>query len=121
VSGAGTTPPGDLDARELRRRLDSGEPVALLDVREPSERALCAIPAGAGVPDLHVPMAQVPGRLDAIREAAGRSPLVVYCHHGVRSRMAALWLAAQGVAGVLNLAGGIDAWSVEADPTTPRY
>jgi rhodanese-related sulfurtransferase len=111
----------NLSARDLKRRLEAGEPLALLDVREPFERAFCAIPATAGTLDLHVPMREVPAHLDAIREAAGRAPLVVYCHHGVRSLMAARWLAAQGVAGALNLEGGIDAWSIEADPGTPRY
>ena len=47
--------------------------------------------------------------------------LVVVCHHGIRSGQVCLWLARQGFDRVLNLAGGIDAWSVEVDPTVPRY
>jgi rhodanese-related sulfurtransferase len=54
-----------------------------------------------------------------VREAD--APVLVYCHHGVRSMHAAAWLAAQGLPGVANLSGGIDAYSREADPTVPRY
>lgn len=111
----------NLDARELKRRLDRGEPITLLDVREPFERQLCAIPAGPTAIDLHVPMAEVPGRLGAIREAASLAPLVIYCHHGVRSAWAGRWLEAQGLVRVANLDGGIDAWALLADPETPRY
>lgn len=106
---------GQLSVDELRERLDCGEPLILLDVREDDERAYCAIAAGG----LHVPLRQVPAELETIR-AAG-APLVVYCHHGVRSMTAAAWLAQQGIAPVYNLQGGIDAWSTRVDPSVPRY
>lgn len=112
-----------LGPAELRSRLSAGGPLTLLDVREPAERAFCAIPAPAGVRDLHVPMSEIPASLDAIRAAASAAggPLVVYCHHGVRSLMAGRWLAARGLGGIFNLDGGIDAYSLEADPDVPRY
>lgn len=105
----------------LRQRLDRGDPTALLDVREDFERAFCRIAAPGVAADLHVPLAAVPEYLDAIRTAAAGRELVVYCHHGIRSAMAARWLAARGVGPALNLAGGIDAWSSRVDPTVPRY
>ncbi len=112
----------DLSPADLKRRLDAGESLTLLDVREPAERAFCALPAPVGGANLHVPMREIPANLEAIREAStAGGPLVVYCHHGVRSLMAAHWLAEQGLENVANLAGGIDAWSLKADPSTPRY
>lgn len=104
-------------AEELKERLDRAEPLTLLDVREDDERAHCAI-GGAG---LHVPLREVPARLEEIRAAASTAPLVVYCHHGVRSMTACTWLAQQGIGPVYNLQGGIDAWSVRVDPSVRRY
>jgi rhodanese-related sulfurtransferase len=100
---------------ELKRRLDQGAPLTLLDVREDQERAFCTIDRGG----IHVPMAELPARLDEVRAAA--LPLVVYCHHGVRSLTAAAWLAERGIGPIYNLQGGIDAWSVLVDPRVPRY
>jgi rhodanese-related sulfurtransferase len=111
----------DLPPWELRQRLDAREPLTLLDVREPKERDFCAIAALAPAGDLHIPMREVPGRLVDIRAALARGPLVVYCHHGVRSMAVAEWLADRQPGTILNLRGGIDAWSAEVDPTLPRY
>ncbi len=101
---------------ELRRRLDAGEQLTLLDVREPAERQFCSIPHSA---DLFIPIREIPTRLDEI--AAAPPPLVVYCHHGVRSEMARRWLAERGLSEIFNLDGGIDAYSHEADPSIPHY
>ncbi|RUL87758.1 rhodanese-like domain-containing protein [Tautonia sociabilis] len=106
---------------ELRRRLDASEPLVVLDVREPEERLLSAIPLPPSVLDLHVPIGHVPERLDALREVVAGRPLVIYCHHGVRSLATARWLADRGMADVVNLEGGIDAWSTAVDPGVPRY
>jgi len=111
----------ELSPRELRDRLAAGGPITLLDVREPDERAFAAIAVPDGAGDLFIPMREIPARVDAIREALGRGPVVAYCHHGVRSMHAARWLADRGLAGVLNLAGGVDAWSAEVAPDVPRY
>ena len=110
-----------LDVRSLKRRLDRGEPLAVLDVREDDERAFCSIPLPPTAVDLHVPMGQVAARIEEIRAAAEAAPLVVYCHHGIRSMSVATWLARRGVGGVHNLDGGIDAWSTEVDPAVRRY
>lgn len=105
----------------LRKRLEAGEALTLLDVREPHERSLCAITVPPTASDLFIPMREIPTQIDVLQEALRRGALVVYCHHGVRSRDVAEWLAARGLSGILNLKGGIDAWSREADPDVPRY
>jgi rhodanese-related sulfurtransferase len=107
-------PPAD-----LRRLLDEGRPLVLLDVREDDERAYCAIDPPASVADLHIPMGQIAARFDEV--ASAEAPLVVYCHHGVRSMVVARWLSTRGVSRVGNLDGGIDAWSVQVDRGVPRY
>ena len=110
-----------LSAQELKRLLDEGGPLALLDVREDDERAYCALPAPKCGQDLHVPMDTIPAALEDLRSAAESLPLVVYCHHGVRSMAVARWLVAKGMEGVHNLDGGIDAWSTQVDIHLPRY
>jgi rhodanese-related sulfurtransferase len=111
----------EISAEALKKRLDQGEALALLDVREPRERSFCAIPLPAAAVDLHVPLRRVASQLEEIRHAAQTGLLVVYCHHGIRSRQAAEWLAHQGVGEVANLEGGIDAWSTGVDTGVPRY
>lgn len=110
----------EISARTLQDRFDRGEPLVLLDVREDDERTYCWIPAPENVIDLHIPMSRL---AQCVREipSAGPIPFVVYCHHGVRSLIAARWLHAQGILHVENLDGGIDAWSTEVDPSIPRY
>lgn len=106
---------------DLKRRLDNHVELALLDVREPFERELVAIPAPSRGVDLFIPLGEVPHRLEAIREAVGGRLLVVYCHHGIRSLIAGRWLATQGLPAVENLDGGIDAYAAEADTNLIRY
>ena len=104
---------GEIDPLALKRRRDHGEDIFVLDVREPQEIEIAAFPGS-----VHIPMGDIPSRLselDPDRET------VVVCHHGVRSAQVAMYLARMGFERVLNLTGGIDAWSEEADPTTPRY
>lgn len=100
-------------------------PPLLLDVREPWEFALAAIRTD-GAQTLHIPMNEVPERLPEIGAASGNSvqmtrPIVCICHHGVRSAQVVAFLERQGLASVYNLAGGIEAWSTEVDPSVPRY
>ena len=111
---------GHITPEALVSRLASGEPLALLDVREPFERDLATIPP-RGALELAIPMGEIPARIDEVTRLAEDRPIVVYCHHGQRSMVVARWLSARGVAGLLNLDGGIDAWSTDADPSTPRY
>jgi rhodanese-related sulfurtransferase len=114
-------PVPELSPRALRERLDAGGALTLLDVREPRERAFCSIHVAEPTCDLHIPMRQVPSHLEELAAAVARGPLVVYCHHGVRSMAVAEWLIERGLGGILNLQGGVDAWSREVDSTVPRY
>ena len=67
-------------------------------------------------------MSALAARVDEVRELAGDDrPLVVICHHGGRSMQCAHFLARQGIGRPINLAGGIDAWSLHVDPAVPRY
>lgn len=107
--------------QDLKEHLDAGLPLVLLDVREDLERHYCAIDAPSNVLDIHVPIGEISDRFDLLRRCLGGRPLVIYCHHGVRSLATARWLANQGLADIINLEGGIDAWSQTIDPSVPRY
>jgi rhodanese-related sulfurtransferase len=98
---------------EVRRRLDAGDDLVLLDVREDDEVALCRI-AGA----IHIPMGEMTAR---ITELDPDRDLVVYCHHGQRSAAVVAFLERHDFMRVENLQGGIERWAVEIDPTMPRY
>lgn len=104
--------PLDIQPAELAQRLRGGETPALLDVRERWEWELASIP-GAQL----LPMGELVENLDAMEKDR---EIVVYCHSGVRSSMAAGWLRTQGLR-ARSLAGGIDRWSREVDPSVPRY
>ncbi len=110
-----------IEAAALRELFDSGTPVALLDVREPAERMIATIKTPPNVVECAVPMGEVGSSLDQIRGLAADRRVVVYCHHGQRSMVVARWLAANGVDGLSNLEGGINAWSIRVDRSTPRY
>jgi adenylyltransferase/sulfurtransferase len=104
-----------IEPRALAAKLAAGEPVYLLDVRQPWEHETAALPGSVLVP-LH----ELPSRASEVRPPAG-ALTVVYCHHGVRSLPAAALLQRLGLRDVASLAGGIDAWSLEVDPSLPRY
>jgi rhodanese-related sulfurtransferase len=89
----------------------------VLDVREPAELQVASIKA-AGFELVHVPMNEIPGRLAQLDP---KRAVACLCHHGGRSQRVAMFLAAQGFERVGNIAGGIDAWSRELDPSVPRY
>ena len=107
--------PLEIIPRDLHRRLQAGEKLALIDVREPNEFQIARI-AGAEL----IPMRTVPAELSRLDAQADEAPLIVFCHHGVRSLNVVNWLREQGVA-CQSLAGGIDRWSLEIDPSIPRY
>ncbi|MGE4658599.1 MAG: rhodanese-like domain-containing protein [Gammaproteobacteria bacterium] len=90
-----------------------GQKVILLDVREAAELELASLPTAN-----HIPMNQVPQRLD---ELDVNKPIVVMCHSGVRSYRVAEFLVTRGFKKVFNLSGGIDAWSKQLDPKVPQY
>jgi rhodanese-related sulfurtransferase len=100
--------------RELRRRLDLGEPIVLVDVRERWEADLVSLPEAR-----FIPLNELAYR--AVDEIDPEEEIVLYCHHGVRSMEAALLLWDYGYENVRSLAGGIDRWIQEVDPSLPRY
>jgi len=92
---------------------ERGKSVVLLDVREHDE-----IEAATVADALHIPMREIPGRIEELDRTL---PLVVMCHSGGRSRRVTEFLLSNGFLNVFNLRGGIDAWSTEIDPQVPRY
>src|SRR6516162_7375964 len=108
--------PLETTVRDVKRRIDAGESVVFIDVREPEEYAIAKI-QGSEL----VPMRSVPANLQSLEAKADDAALVIYCHHGIRSLQVANWLREQGLEGCQSMAGGIDAWSLEIDPSIPRY
>ncbi|HJZ54114.1 MAG TPA: rhodanese-like domain-containing protein [Gemmataceae bacterium] len=100
---------------ELKRKLDAGEPVYLVDVRNPDEHAYCRLPES-----VLVPLPELAARVAEVQPPEG-ALVVVYCHHGVRSLRGAAVLLQAGIENAASLSGGIDAWSLTIDPTVPRY
>jgi rhodanese-related sulfurtransferase len=101
-----------LSPAELKALLDR-QAVCLLDVREPEELELARLPGA-----VHIPLAELPKRL---AELDPQRPIVAFCHHGVRSELAARLLERNGFTEVAHLSGGIDAWAQTVDPALPRY
>ena len=99
---------------EVKHLIDSGAPVRLIDVREPGEHDICRI-EGARL----IPMRSIPEHLNELDSAD--SPIVVFCHHGVRSLSVVDWLRRQGLENCRSMAGGIDLWSLQVDGSVPRY
>ncbi|MDB5850588.1 MAG: sulfurtransferase [Rhodoferax sp.] len=92
-------------------------PPLVLDVREPWELQTASVrPDGFTL--VAIPMNDIPARL---AELDPTQPIACLCHHGARSQRVAHFLAQNGFENVVNLAGGIDAWSLQRDPAVPRY
>lgn len=100
---------------ELAEKLRSETPPHLLDVRQPDENAFVALPNSK-----LIPLGEIASRVDEI-ETWRDEEIVVYCHHGIRSLNAIAQLQQFGFTQLQNLAGGIDRWTSEVDPTLPRY
>ncbi|HEX8850927.1 MAG TPA: rhodanese-like domain-containing protein [Gemmatimonadaceae bacterium] len=115
----GTNPGGEHEAdsgpvtpRELAELLRGDTPPFLLDVREPAENAHARIGGETLIPLRTLPT--------AVEDIPRDRVVVVYCHHGARSARAVDFLRAHGI-DARNLTGGIDRWSIEVDPSVPRY
>ena len=105
----------EISPRALAAQLATDETsIVLVDVREPWEVATAHI-AGSKA----IPMGEIPAR--AFQELDPDSHIVTVCHAGVRSLNVAAWMRNQGFEKVQSLAGGIDGWSREVDPSVPRY
>ncbi len=101
-----------ITVKELKRRIDAGEDVQLIDVREPYEYQIAQI--GGKL----IPQNDVPNRLAEIDR---NREIIVQCRSGARSQRIAEFLVQSGYTKVANLAGGILAWSDEIDPTVQKY
>jgi rhodanese-related sulfurtransferase len=103
-----------LSVNQLKEWLDSDrERPIILDVREPWELNVCRLEDAK-----HIPMRAVPASLDALDPD---KPMVVICHHGIRSQQVCYFLDHQGFDKVYNLMGGLDAWAKQIDPTMQKY
>ncbi len=103
------------------RVLPEGVVPVVLDVRETWELQTASVQPD-GFTLLHLPMREIPGRLAELHTTPGADhPIACLCHHGVRSQQVATFLAQHGFSEVVNLQGGIAAWSQQVDPSVPSY
>jgi rhodanese-related sulfurtransferase len=108
--------PLEISPREVAQRRTAGEALTLVDVREGSEFSIARI-QGSEL----IPMNSIPEALSKLGARADESLVITICHHGVRSLNVAAWLRNQGISNCTSMAGGIDRWSIEVDPSVPRY
>ncbi len=104
---------GEIDPADVKARIDRGERFVLIDVREPHEYQICKIPFAK-----LIPLGDLPKR---IHELDSADEIVVHCKSGARSAKAADFLRQAGFKKVLNMKGGILAWSDKVDPSVPKY
>jgi adenylyltransferase/sulfurtransferase len=112
------SPAIEISAADAARALRDTPPSAallLFDCRTPEEHATAKI-AGA----MLLPMQELPERVAEL-SAWKEKPIIVHCHHGMRSLRVAKWLREQGFPLARSMRGGIDAWSTDVDPAVPRY
>ena len=102
----------ELSVTQLKAAMDSGEELALFDVRGEEEREIAAIEGSI--------LLDQDGTA-TLATLAKDTKIVFHCHHGGRSQRAAEHFLQQGYTDVYNLTGGIDAWSQEIDPSVSRY
>ena len=114
MNQATSQPMPEISATELKQRLDNGEDIQIIDVREDNEVAIAKLPDS-----IHIPLGQILNRMSEIDPAR---ETVVHCKMGGRSARAIDALKRSGYAGNLtNLKGGITAWSNDVDPSVPKY
>lgn len=110
-------PPLEISVQETQRLLADPGAVGLrlIDVRDPEEYAYCRLPRAE-----LIPLSTLPAEA-AAKLPDKTAPILLYCHHGMRSARAADYLRQMGYANARSVAGGIDQWANEVDPTTPTY
>ncbi|MEE2825590.1 MAG: rhodanese-like domain-containing protein [Planctomycetota bacterium] len=107
--------PTEISTKKVKELLDAQDDLLLLDCRRDDEYAICQIDGS-----ILIPMDELPTRIGEL-EAAREKPVVVYCHHGMRSLRVVNWLRQQGFDNSQSMSGGIHAWSEEIDPSVPTY
>lgn len=105
----------EISVSELKERLDRGQPIVLVDVREPFEKEIADLPEKGQV---RIPLGEFESRLE---ELDPDDPIVLYCRTGNRSGWATQRLRARGFQNAWNLQGGLMAWRDEIDPSLPAY
>ena len=103
----------ELSVQQVKEKRDAGEDLLILDVREIDELKTAAIDG-----TLNIPMGEIPSRYN---EVPDDRPVVVMCHHGMRSMQVMMWLRKNDYTNVSNMDGGIDAWSTHIDTSVPKY
>jgi adenylyltransferase/sulfurtransferase len=103
----------DISPEQLKKRIDAGENLFVLDVRNPNEFAICRIPG-----TVLLPLPELPQRFS---EVPKDREVIVHCKSGMRSAKAIEFLKGQGYTKLVNLTGGIAAWAEKVDPGMPRY
>jgi molybdopterin/thiamine biosynthesis adenylyltransferase/rhodanese-related sulfurtransferase len=104
---------GDIEATELKTKLDGGDNFKLIDVREPHEFQICRIPGS-----VLIPLGELPKRLGELNP---EDEFVMHCKGGTRSAKAVDLMKQSGFKKVRNMKGGITAWSDKVDPNVPKY
>jgi len=97
----------------LRETNETHAPALLIDVREPHELEIAQLNTA-----LHIPLRELPQKVGTL---PSDRPLLLLCHHGGRSQRATEYLRHLGFENATNVAGGIDAWSEQIDPSLARY
>jgi len=105
--------PKEVTVQDVADLLRSDTPPRLVDVREPAENELVCLEGGQLLTEALVE--------EILSQWPQDTPIVCYCHHGIRSAHAAMFLASRGFSDVATMRGGIDAWALEVDPSLPRY
>lgn len=101
---------------DVKRMMDKGEALHMIDVREVGEHQLTRIESAE-----LIPMRTIPAALSRLEGMAEEGMLIVFCHHGMRSLQVVNWLREQGVSDCQSMAGGIDRWSTDVDSSVARY
>ncbi|MCX5660063.1 MAG: rhodanese-like domain-containing protein [Planctomycetota bacterium] len=107
----------EVSPREVKAMIGRGEAFTLIDCRTPLENQIVKLPGST-----LLPLQEAAGEPDALDEMKEKGrPVIVYCHHGVRSLQMAMFLRQQGVADAKSMAGGIDLWAIDVEPGMRRY
>lgn len=110
----------EISAEKVAEKIENNDNFILLDVREPFELKIAAVAEAIAAPLSSLAKEGADVLPDNVREDKS-AEIVVMCHHGSRSAQVVAWLRQQGYENVLNLNGGIHAWSMTVDPDVPTY